>query len=104
MFGLLIIAGFFTGNFMSKAQNNVLPENFYGFVYLLVSVIYLYPVIAMLKFSNFVKKAERNKDSVALQEAFRNLKSSYKYIGILAIIMLAIYAFAILGIIIGYSL
>ncbi|MEA3450953.1 MAG: hypothetical protein U9Q83_03510, partial [Bacteroidota bacterium] len=58
----------------------------FGFIYLFVAAIYFYPLFALLKFSNYAKKAIIESDSEKLTESFRNLKGVFTFIGILTLI------------------
>jgi hypothetical protein len=62
------------------------------FILILVfAVIYFFPMFYLLKFSTLSKNAIANLDSSGLTQAFKHLKSYWVYLGILVIIVLAIY-------------
>ena len=62
------------------------------FIVLLVfAAIYFFPLFYLLKFSTLSKNAIANLDANELTQAFKYLKSYWVYIGILVIIVLAIY-------------
>lgn len=63
-----------------------------GIVYLLLAVLYFFPVMYLYKFATKAKNALNSNNSQELTDAFENMKSHYKFMGILAIIMLSIYA------------
>ncbi|SHG91182.1 DUF5362 family protein [Flavobacterium defluvii] len=67
----------------------------FSFIYLLLAGLYFFPVYYLFKFASNGKKAFRENDSEALTSSFSYLKSHYKFIGILMIIMLAFYGLAI---------
>ncbi len=69
---------------------------------LILSVIYFFPLFYLLKFSTHAKKAVAGCDSNEMTLAFKNIKSYWKYIGILVIILLAVYL--IIFLIFGASL
>jgi hypothetical protein len=71
-------------------------------VILIFAVIYFFPLLYLLRFSKHTANAVANLDSNEMQLAFKNLKSYWKYIGILIIIVLALYL--IIFIIAGSSL
>ena len=60
-------------------------------VILIVAVIYFFPMFYLLKFSNHAKRAVANADANEMTLAFKNIKSYWKYLGILVIILLAVY-------------
>ncbi|MGD0582886.1 MAG: hypothetical protein ABR974_08075 [Bacteroidales bacterium] len=60
-------------------------------VILIMAAIYFFPLFYLLKFSTHAKKAVATCDSNEMTLAFKNIKSYWKYIGILVIILLAVY-------------
>lgn len=102
--GLMVVLGFSMGALMGSfnSEFSALPSAFFGIIYLFMAGIYIYPILAMLRFANFSKSAILNYNSDNLTEAFRNIKGSYQYVGILTIIGLSLYAlFLLIAIIIG---
>jgi len=67
--------------------------------YLVMALLYFMPVLYLFKFSRKMKLALANKNDDILADAFENLKSHYKFIGVLTIIMISLYV-----LIIGFSL
>jgi len=73
-----------------------------GVVYLLVALLYFFPVLYLYKFASKAKQALDGNNTEELTSAFENLKSHYKFVGILTAIVLIIYAlFFILAIVAG---
>ena len=70
---------------------------FLTIIYVAFAVLYFIPCLYLFKFSNRAKLALETEDQFSLNEAFANLKSCFKFIGISTIVVLAIYALAILG-------
>ncbi|MBN2892827.1 MAG: hypothetical protein JXL97_13245 [Bacteroidales bacterium] len=95
--GLIVVVGFSMGTIFGKlgGEYAAIPTTMFGIMYLFMAGIYLYPVLAMLKFANFSKSAYLDNNSENLTEAFRNLKGAYQYVGILTIIGLSLYALGI---------
>lgn len=92
--GLAIVAGLFAGTFFSMAgqQSGMpFPAYFLGIMYAAMAVVYFFPLYYLFRFSAHMKVALRSKSSRELDQAFRNLKAHYKYIGILFVVMLALY-------------
>ena len=77
---------------------------FVGFLYIVIAVLYLYPVLKMLTYSNKMKKAVLYNSQDNYEDALSNFKSGVKFIGILTIIALVIYALGIVGFILGIAL
>lgn len=61
------------------------------FYILLTGLIFL-PFYYQFKFAKHLKKGLETEDQIAIIEGFRNLKSMYKFCGILAIVLMASYA------------
>ena len=69
---------------------------------LIISSIYFFPLYFLYQFSRWSKIAISDKDTYALSESLRYLKMHFKFMGILFIIILGIYALAaIIGLITG---
>ena len=75
-------------------------KNFIGIIYLVMAAIYFFPVLYLYKYSKGVKEAINFSNSEVLADALQNLKSHYKFVGILTIVLLCLYALAFIGIII----
>lgn len=65
------------------------------FVYLFLFGLYIYPVIALYKFSKLMKSAVLTGNQHEFNDALRHQKGMYKYMGILTIIVLSLYGIAI---------
>lgn len=63
-----------------------------GVLYLFFAGIYIYPTWTLYKYSTCIKRALVNKEQQEFNDAFRYLKSTFKFMGILMIIILSIYA------------
>jgi len=67
---------------------------FYVIIYLIVVIIYFFPVYFLYKFSVLAKKAVHTGNTQTLTNAFRFLRNHYTIIGIIAIIMVVFYVIA----------
>ena len=106
--GFMVIAAFAVmamGNVFSSAMGDNpmggLGGSFLGGIYLLMALLYFFPVLYLYRFGSRVKKAFANNDSAMLTSSLENLKSHYKFVGILAIIMLSFYALVFIIAIVG---
>lgn len=88
---ILILFGFLAGNRFSDYTELGELGYLLGFVYIIAGGIYVYPILTMIKFSNFIKSLYLYQNSNDLTEALKNLKNTYQYSGILSIIVLAFY-------------
>lgn len=75
-----------------------------GIVYIVLALVYLFPVLYLFKFSNKMKQALKLKNNEAFKMAFLNLKSHYKFMGIFTIVVFSIYFLVIIGVAIGAAL
>jgi len=70
-------------------------------VYIIVAVVYFFPCLFLYRFSTKMKTALNGNEQTDLTLSFQNLKSLFRYVGVITVIMLAIYLviflFAILG-------
>jgi hypothetical protein len=100
--GLMAILGLFMGTVMSTfsglAGNSLpFPSAFFTVIYLIFALIYFFPVLYLYQFSSYLGKALASKDGESLTAAFRKLNSHYKYIGIIAIIIMGLYGLILVG-------
>ncbi|WP_294296170.1 DUF5362 family protein [uncultured Chryseobacterium sp.] len=70
-----------------------------GIFYLALAAFYFIPINLLYKFSSNMKTALRSNNQTSLVKAFEYLKSHYKFIGILTIVLIGIYILAVVGII-----
>ena len=103
--GILIIVGFFATTLLSTMspmnQSGAIPfPGFvFGLIYVIIALFYLIPCYYLFQFSAKMKLALLKRDSMLLESALQNQKSLYKFMGILAIALIAIYAVLIICIV-----
>ena len=93
--GLIVLVAFFTGAIFSvlpSAAEMPFPPVFLTVIYLAVAALYFFPIYYLFKFSKNLSEALKQQNGSFLEGAFENLKSHYKFIGIMAVIMLSLYA------------
>ncbi|MFK5856126.1 MAG: DUF5362 family protein [Bacteroidota bacterium] len=99
--GLLVVGGVGLSLFLSVANDGeeLLPMSGMTVVvlYLLLGLIYFFPILYLYRFATNMKKALEKKDNDNLDEAFKNIKSHYKFMGIFTIIFIAIYILGAIG-------
>lgn len=94
--GLLFLASLFVGLIFSFVKNPAMPGItgvILTVVYFAMAIVYLFPIIYLYRFSNMVKTGIIKRDESQMEEGFRNLKSHFKFIGILTIVIIVLYAF-----------
>lgn len=93
--GLLAIFSIFAGSILNSGSNmDMFPfsATLIAIVYLIVAALIIIPNIFLLNFATKGIGALRSGSESELTVAFRNLKSYYKFIGILTAIMIGFYA------------
>ncbi len=104
MVGIMVLVGVLAGSIFS-AFSEMIPSDFpqgapnpsvfggvFGVMYVIMAGIYFFPVYYLFNFSSKLKSAIQENNEAYLAESFKNLKSHYKFLGILLIIGLAFYA------------
>ncbi|MCL6296009.1 DUF5362 family protein [Jejuia spongiicola] len=100
--GFLVIFGIFFGAIMSAGalRNNNPYEamgfsmGYFGLIYVVMALIYFFPVLYLFNFSRKMKSALSNTNKADFKSAFTNLKSHYKFMGVFTIVIISIYVLA----------
>jgi hypothetical protein len=107
--GFIIIAALFAGTLFS-AMGKINPAmgamgSSFGivmaFVYFLFAMLYFFPVYYLNKFASNAKAAIKSNDSETLTTSLQYLKSHYKYIGIMTLVIFSLYFLMFVGMIVG---
>lgn len=95
---LFMLAGAGTGIAMSGG--GFLPGQglMLGVFYLVILAIYFFPIYFLYQFGTNTRRALDDNNQPALTEALRFLRSHYRFLGIAAIVVLALYGLMILGV------
>ena len=109
--GLIVLGSVFYGTMFSSLMKNVDPETasvsgglvstFSVFGAILGSLLLFFPSLYLFRFSSKMRVASNNNDQPALTESLKNLKSFFKFYGIMTIIVLSFYALVIVAAVIG---
>jgi hypothetical protein len=67
----------------------------------MIAVFYFFPVYFLNKFASNAKLALKDNDAKSLAASFEYLKSHYKFIGIMALIILCLYALIMVFVVIS---
>ena len=98
--GFIVLLALFIGAFMSSmgtpAEVLPVPPAVFTVIYLFVAALYFFPILYLYRFSSQIKQALRSGSQESMTSAFSNLKSHYKFIGVLAAIVAGLYAIGIL--------
>lgn len=69
--------------------------------FVISTIIIFFPLLYLLRFANRMKTSLNGNDQQALNVSFQNLKSYFRYIGIITIIVMAFYGIAFIFSILG---
>jgi len=100
--GVLLLMGLFIGTIFSSIiasmpQTTPFPTTMLSFIYIIMAIVFFFPVLYLFNFSEKMKIALYTSNQEALYEAFNNLKRHFKFIGILIIVELLIVGAIIIG-------
>jgi heme/copper-type cytochrome/quinol oxidase subunit 2 len=107
--GFMVIIGLFFGSMMSRLMSGMGGETampamsgvFFSFFFILMSLILFFPSYYLFNFSSKMRRAIRNNEQDSLTDSLKNLKSFFKFYGIVVIIVLSFYALVIIATVIG---
>lgn len=113
MTGLMVILSFFAGaimTFYSTAMGGAegaMPPMAGGFLtvlYLLLALLFFFPYLYLYNFATKMQAALRSSTQEELTKSFANLKSCFKFVGVVTLVLLAFYALAfVIGLIAGIA-
>lgn len=98
MMGLIVLLGVVASISLAKLST------FYGngfsigmiFAYILIALIYVYPIYTLFNFGKFTKLGLINSDQIQFNKGLQNLKSCFKFMGIFTIVILSIYGIVLI--------
>ncbi|AEV98356.1 hypothetical protein A4D02_22610 [Niastella koreensis] len=113
MCGLLVIFAVFAGSIISilskvgssyessTYSSAVMGVYSYGIAagYIILALLFFFPCLYLFNFSSKMQTALRNNDQINLNAAFGNLKSCFKFVGILTIVILSFYLLVIIAVV-----
>lgn len=112
----IVLIGLFFGSFigMFSSQYGANPYNDIsasgsGFgaamavYYIVIALIYFFPCLFLFRFANKMKTALASNDQEVLNASFQNLKATFRFLGIITIIMLAFVVLAFIVVILGVA-
>lgn len=73
---------------------------YFGIIYIVLALLYFFPVYYLFNYAKGTKQALESGNDDVLTTALVNLKSHHKFLGIMTIVMIAVYVLAFIGIII----
>ncbi len=87
--GLIAIMAVFAGSMFSAIWGGA--SFMISVLYLLMALLYFFPSLYLYRFSEKANRALYKKDSNELEVALGNLKSTFKFYGIAAIVIISLY-------------
>ncbi|MHC1703831.1 MAG: hypothetical protein AB9846_07975 [Tenuifilaceae bacterium] len=96
----MILMGIVMGFVLTSLDNGTLGEGFKYImmaIYFVLGAVYFYPILLLFRFSNWTKKALKNRSSLDFSLALKNLKSHFQYVGIMTIVLFVLYFVIIIG-------
>lgn len=105
MLGLLVMVGLFAGSLLSLAGSQIgsgsaVPAATFSFLYIAMALLYFFPLLYLYRFGTKMKEALVNNNQEKLNDSLLNIKSCFKFLGIMTIVLLAVYALIFVGVII----
>lgn len=80
----------------SKLPQTRFPMWPLGFLYIVLAVVYFYPVNYLYQYAVQIRKGLEYNNMPTIISGFRNLKSLFKFMGILMIVLLSLYGVILL--------
>ncbi|MFN8165510.1 MAG: DUF5362 family protein [Bacteroidia bacterium] len=93
---IMILGGIFAGSMLGTmggggALGAAGMGGLVGFVYILFSLLYFFPCLYLYRFSVNAQTAIDSRNTEQMTQAFRWLKSNFRFFGILTIVILSLY-------------
>ncbi len=98
--GLMVVAALFAGSILAASMSTALGGGagigggLITFIYIAIAALWFLPCLYLFRFASGMQGALANNEQEKLLNSLKNLKSHFKFIGILLIIMLVFYALA----------
>ncbi|WP_153800698.1 DUF5362 family protein [Foetidibacter luteolus] len=109
--GLALLLAAFTGTFLNTLASmdgggrysnaGVLGATTLTVIYVVCAILYFFPCLFLYNYSSSMLKALESQDQEKLVRSFSQLKSCFKFLGVLTIIGLALYALILILIVVG---
>lgn len=112
--GILLLAGVFMSTILASFSRQMgggsginSGSGFSGLMiglYVLLAVLYFFPIYYLFKFSVMIKPALLSANQAQFNKALSYLRGAFRYIGILTLIVLCFYAIAFLIAMVGFAI
>lgn len=101
--GFFILMGIFASITLSSFGSDAMggdfpfPPALFSLFYIVLGLLYFFPILYLYRFATQIRAAVQQKAQNILNQGLANLKAHYKFVGILAIVMIALYLIALIG-------
>ena len=96
LLGLLAIFMMIGLSTMGDLTGTDFPMGAFGFFYIIMGALYYFPVTYLYKYAVQIKKGLRSNDITTITSGFQNLKSLFKFMAIVTIVIFSIYGLMLL--------
>jgi len=93
MVGFMILFSIYLMFSGSSLYSNAGVDFGVGFMYLIMSVLYYFPVSYLYKFATNTRHALNSNSQSGLNNGLSNLASNFKFFGIMTVVVMSLYAF-----------
>lgn len=98
----VVLIGVFFGSILASLPGGgsgelLAASGAYSFMYIISAALYAIPLYYLFSFASSTKVALQNDDQVYLRKAFERLKSHYKFLGIMTLVVLGFYLLLFIG-------
>lgn len=93
LIGLFMVIGM---SALTRSTNSGYPMSLIGLIYILITAFYYFPVHYLYTSSVQLKGGLLTDNLSAITSGFRNQKSMFKFMGVMTIVVLSIYAFILI--------
>ena len=104
--GIMVLGSFSMGSILrlyGVSENNPMTGAMsvgITLFYLMLAAVYFIPILYLFRFSDYAGSAIRLKDEDSLRNAFRYLNAHYRFVGIMALVLIGFYVLMIIAVII----
>lgn len=96
LLGLLAIFMMIGLSAMSDFSGTDFPMGAFGFFYIIMGALYYFPVTYLYQYAVQIKKGLKSNDITTITSSFQNLKSLFKFMAIVTIVIFSIYGLMLL--------
>ncbi len=96
--GIMVLTGLVASAMLGSLpgmDSEPFPPAILAFFYIAFALLYFLPILYLYRFAAHAQEAVRGSSTQELEVALANIKSHYKFIGILAVVLLGFYALGI---------